>query len=488
MAEAPAAIVAFVGPSMPPEGVPAGIAVWPPAQRGDALRAMAAGARTLVVVDGLFHRVPAISHQELRYALATGVRVIGAASMGALRAAEMAALGMEPAGVVAAWYTCGALDADDEVALLHGPAPEHRALTVPLVEVRWALGWRPGAPVEPPVAGLIAELARSPYTARSRGTVAAAAARWLGDGAAAELVARLARPGVKQADARAAFAAALAPPARRASLAASAGEPAAAPGYLCAYLERYLTVPAGEPPGAAVALAEAWAVAALLHPQAPGWLAALHDRFARAAAALPRGRRAAAESVARLAAELAEAHRRRWGAPLLPAPEYAAEARLRLLAAAAADEATSPAQHAAAARAGAPWWTCRAFSFSPALAAAATTAAAASELRDCFRDWSRGRVAAAGAHRRLAATLWGCGEEDVPQAAAARGLGGAGGAALGLRQALDLLLVAERLPRPVNGYPAARERLRTSPLGEHEADAAAGLPVGAGSAPPRVAP
>jgi hypothetical protein len=53
--------------------------------------------------------------------MSVGVRVLGASSMGALRAAECAAYGMEPIGVIANAYVDGELDDDAEVALAHLP-------------------------------------------------------------------------------------------------------------------------------------------------------------------------------------------------------------------------------------------------------------------------------------------------------------------------------------------------------------------------------
>jgi hypothetical protein len=50
-----------------------------------------------------------------------GVHVFGAASMGALRAAEMHSLGMVGIGTIFQWYRDGKIVADDEVAVRHGP-------------------------------------------------------------------------------------------------------------------------------------------------------------------------------------------------------------------------------------------------------------------------------------------------------------------------------------------------------------------------------
>ena len=66
-----------------------------------------------------------------------GVRVVGASSMGALRAAELDRFGMEGVGEVYAYYRDGWLTADADVALVHRDADDGLPpLTWPLVNVR----------------------------------------------------------------------------------------------------------------------------------------------------------------------------------------------------------------------------------------------------------------------------------------------------------------------------------------------------------------
>jgi hypothetical protein len=68
-----------------------------------------------------------------------GAVVLGAASMGALRAAELRRDGMIGLGTVYQLFASGELDADDEVAVAHSEAAKHfRALSVALVSVRIA--------------------------------------------------------------------------------------------------------------------------------------------------------------------------------------------------------------------------------------------------------------------------------------------------------------------------------------------------------------
>jgi hypothetical protein len=76
-------------------------------------------------------------HHELLAAHAAGVQVLGASSMGALRAAELPGV-VTPVGTIARRYLSGAWNDDAFVAVLHADAAgHHRALTVPHVNV-WA--------------------------------------------------------------------------------------------------------------------------------------------------------------------------------------------------------------------------------------------------------------------------------------------------------------------------------------------------------------
>ncbi|HEX9241927.1 MAG TPA: TfuA-like protein [Anaeromyxobacter sp.] len=134
-------VVAFLGPSLP-----AGVArrlgpcrVLPPARAGDVLAVLPERPLAIALVDGLFDTTPSVWPHELLLALDAGVAVFGGGSMGALRAAELAPLGVVGVGRIFRWVRDGVIDDDGEVALLHGDA-EHgfRPLTVPLVAVRAA--------------------------------------------------------------------------------------------------------------------------------------------------------------------------------------------------------------------------------------------------------------------------------------------------------------------------------------------------------------
>ncbi|HEY4018025.1 MAG TPA: TfuA-like protein [Pseudonocardiaceae bacterium] len=116
-----------------------GVVVHPPVAHGDLLRLDLVRGDVVVIVDGYYHQSAPVRHKEILALLAEGVVVVGCASMGALRAAELAEYGMIGNGAVYRMYRDGVLDADDEVALAHAPAPDYRSFTVPLVVIRHAV-------------------------------------------------------------------------------------------------------------------------------------------------------------------------------------------------------------------------------------------------------------------------------------------------------------------------------------------------------------
>ena len=135
-------VVAFAGPSLPAtdRDPAAGIDWRPPAEAGDLLRLIAAPPATICLIDGWFDHRPAARHKEILLLLAAGVRIFGASSIGALRAAEMHAFGMIGVGAIFRAYADGRIWGDDEVALIHGPESwDWRPLSVPLVDVRATL-------------------------------------------------------------------------------------------------------------------------------------------------------------------------------------------------------------------------------------------------------------------------------------------------------------------------------------------------------------
>lgn len=134
-------LIVFLGPSRPAGRTryPASWELRGPAGQGDLWRALERRPRAIALIDGVFESQPSVWHREITDALAEGVMVLGASSMGALRAAELWPLGMIGVGEIFRAYRDGALVDDAEVALLHAPSEYgYRALTVPLVNVRHA--------------------------------------------------------------------------------------------------------------------------------------------------------------------------------------------------------------------------------------------------------------------------------------------------------------------------------------------------------------
>ena len=104
---------------------------------GDVLRAIQEGYRRIVIIDGNFSWVPSVWHKEILIALDYGLEVWGAASMGALRAAELEAFGMKGYGRIYERYKNEEIDGDDEVALAYSKYNQEQ--TVPLINIRITL-------------------------------------------------------------------------------------------------------------------------------------------------------------------------------------------------------------------------------------------------------------------------------------------------------------------------------------------------------------
>jgi hypothetical protein len=113
----------------------------PPACGGDVYACVKTHDPAVIgIVDGCFDQAPSVRHKEVLFALDHGVHVFGAASMGALRAAELAAFGMVGVGAIYEGYRDGTYEGDDEVAVEHADAEfDYRALSDALVNIRAGL-------------------------------------------------------------------------------------------------------------------------------------------------------------------------------------------------------------------------------------------------------------------------------------------------------------------------------------------------------------
>ncbi len=113
----------------------------PPAAEGDVYRAARGRPSVIGIIDGYFERVPSVWHKEILWAMSQGIHVFGSASMGALRAAELDAFGMEGVGAIFEAFRDGTLEDDDEVAVAHaGPEFDFRAGSEAMVDIRFTLG------------------------------------------------------------------------------------------------------------------------------------------------------------------------------------------------------------------------------------------------------------------------------------------------------------------------------------------------------------
>jgi hypothetical protein len=107
----------------------------PPVKRGDLPRQHDG---VIVIIDGEFGQNLSVSPKEILRLLDSGAMVIGAASMGALRAAELYPFGMSGCGWIFQAFRSGHVVADDEVAVAYSQ-DNLAALTVPLINVRYWL-------------------------------------------------------------------------------------------------------------------------------------------------------------------------------------------------------------------------------------------------------------------------------------------------------------------------------------------------------------
>jgi len=182
----------FAGPSLSRLERPEGIDLFPPATRGSIREAVGAGYRVIGFIDGAVDPKERVSLAELRDALARrAVRLIGGASMGAIRAVQLDTLGMLGIGRVFRLFRRGSLSDADEVLVLHAPAAlRFRPLTLPLVNIRYTLQRMRTAEHITPAdeAGVIAHLSDVPWFDRDRQSLSAAVYRTCGSARSARVV------------------------------------------------------------------------------------------------------------------------------------------------------------------------------------------------------------------------------------------------------------------------------------------------------------
>jgi hypothetical protein len=510
-------VIVFAGPCLP-KRLPASwrtllaqVDLRPPAQRGDVLAALCDHPDTLVLLDGYYDTVPSVTHKELLYAIESGVRVIGAASMGALRAAELEHFGMLGVGCIFDLFRTGEIDGDDEVAILH--APEHlgyEPVTLALVELRLAIralvagGWI----TDESGARFIGRVKTMSFRDRRRARLKSLARRAFGRAVATRLARILRRQRLKEADARRALEVALTPAARPGPHVSSETT------FLYRLKEQTIRAPSSRPVAERPTVLQSWFTAQLFHPDCARFVTSLrlrHLLFSEGACA---GLRIAPERHESVVSILRACHERRFGSAWLPLFEYDEEARIHTMAEAAwktfGDDHSACASLArrlgmgsrdAKARLlhlleGQPdalpsWWQARAFTFTDAMNAAQDVAFEARAVFRCFLRWSGGASARWSSLVDVAASIWCCDRAGVFAEGARRGLFLVPAASEGLREALELVAAAERLPVPINQYPHLRQQLQRTPLrfvlevaGTPEEEPARGLPFARGAEAP----
>lgn len=142
-----------------------------PVKRGDLKAIEDEGIKTVAIIDGVFLQSCSVGHREILHIINSGIKVYGAGSMGALRAAELHHYGMIGVGQIFEMYSQGEIEGDDEVALVFDPETLE-PLSEPLVNMRFILN---GAVKEGVISGdaahILLERFRSIYYPRRTMTV-----------------------------------------------------------------------------------------------------------------------------------------------------------------------------------------------------------------------------------------------------------------------------------------------------------------------------
>jgi hypothetical protein len=130
----------FVGPTRVPKKAYPQIDFFPPAALGSVFRAFEHGYRRIGIIDGFFGNTPSVWHKEIMFVIAKGAEVVGAASTGALRAAELAPYGMRGIGNIYRLYRRASIADDDEVCVTHAIEElDFMPLSEPMISIRYTL-------------------------------------------------------------------------------------------------------------------------------------------------------------------------------------------------------------------------------------------------------------------------------------------------------------------------------------------------------------
>jgi TfuA protein len=115
----------------------------PPARKGDFLRLAAdfdVVEMAIGFVDGVFLQdYPPTPIEVYHLARKNGVLLVGAASLGALRAVELEKFGMVGIGKIFQLYKTGKVNADDEVAVTFASEGDYRLQSEAMIDIRYNL-------------------------------------------------------------------------------------------------------------------------------------------------------------------------------------------------------------------------------------------------------------------------------------------------------------------------------------------------------------
>lgn len=136
--------IVFSGPSIAEAEVHrlAAVTHAAPIKRGDL--AAVDDYDVIVILDGEFGQNLSVSPKEILAVLERGKTVVGASSMGALRASELDRSGMIGVGWVYEHFRRSAVRRDADVALVYSPF-DFKAMTVPMVDVEYWMEQASGA-------------------------------------------------------------------------------------------------------------------------------------------------------------------------------------------------------------------------------------------------------------------------------------------------------------------------------------------------------
>jgi hypothetical protein len=131
----------FVGPSLADRAELPGVDLLPPATRGTVAAALQAGYTRIGIVDGAIEGASRLTLRELRSALRLpDVELVGGASVGAIRAAQLQAAGMRGIGRVFRLLRRRSITEVEDIYVVHASAAlQYRRLSLPLINIHYTL-------------------------------------------------------------------------------------------------------------------------------------------------------------------------------------------------------------------------------------------------------------------------------------------------------------------------------------------------------------